>query len=284
MSLGQTVNLNLKQSLTLSPQLKQAIQLLSMNTGELQEHIKKEIENNPVLEEFQNSTYPINAPENYHGIEESPLDQIAEDANIFEQALTPHIDAYIFKQGTNYEIELNDAGLPKLRISAYYLKTQNDPKSKKYIREKIRQAKWLIKAIYERQKNFKKVLRAIIDTQIIWLDQHSGALKPLNLAEVASMAQVHESTVSRISNGKFVSTPKGIFEIKYFFSSIVGKHSSREVKNQIQKLITSENKLKPFSDKQLLERLKVLDIRIARRTITKYRQALGITSARKRWQ
>jgi RNA polymerase sigma-54 factor len=200
-------------------------------------------------------------------------------------------DAYVYAYGDEFVIILNDEGFPDLQISPFYaqlLESKDSPQSKQYLQEQMRQGLWLLKSIQQRQRTLYKVLEAIVTFQRDFFMHGVSQLKPLVLKDVADAIEVHESTVSRITTNKYVATPYGIFELKYFFNSGLGTSSgeqvaSESVKAAIKNLINHEDQNKPWSDKQLVECLnEELQVNIARRTVAKYREALGIPSSTKR--
>lgn len=205
--------------------------------------------------------------------------------------ITP--DIYVYKVGDDYQIVLNEDGLPKLRIAGYYRKAlQNgiDKNARRYVKEKLDSAKWLISSIHRRQQTIYKVVESILKFQRDFFDKGIDHLKPLILRDVAQDISMHESTVSRVTSNKYVHTPRGIFELKYFFSSSVGSASggddvaSASVKHRIKQIIEAENPKRPLSDQAIVKALAKEDIKIARRTVAKYREAMGILSSAKRRQ
>ena len=203
--------------------------------------------------------------------------------------ITP--DIYVYKVGDDYQIVLNEDGLPKLRIAGYYRKAlQNgmNRDARRYVKDKLDSAKWLISSIHRRQQTIYKVVESILKFQRDFFDKGIDHLKPLILRDVAQDIEMHESTVSRVTSNKYVHTPRGIFELKYFFSSSVGSASggddvaSASVKNRIKHIIEGENPKRPFSDQAIVKALEKDDIKIARRTVAKYREAMGILSSTKR--
>jgi RNA polymerase sigma-54 factor len=201
-------------------------------------------------------------------------------------------DIYVFKVGDDYEIALNEDGLPKLRINAYYRDILNsrgamEDGTKQYIQDKLKSAAWLIKSIHQRQRTIYRVTTSIIKFQRDFLDKGIAHLKPLVLRDVAEDIQMHESTISRVTTNKYVHTPQGVFELKYFFNSAIqcfdGESvSSETVKELIKNIVKAEKRAKPFSDQEIAEMLKKQNIDVARRTVAKYREALGILPSRKR--
>ncbi len=199
-------------------------------------------------------------------------------------------DAYVYKYDEEFVILLNDDGLPDLSLSPYYLESlsRQSKKESDYLQEKMREALWLIKSIQQRQRTLYRVVESIVKFQREFFERGVNHLRPLVLKDVAEDIEVHESTVSRITTNKFVSTPFGIYELKFFFSSGLGKDgggqmASESVKNIIKKLISEENPQKPLSDKGIVELLnEKLQVNIARRTVAKYREAMNIPSSTKR--
>ncbi len=199
-------------------------------------------------------------------------------------------DIYIIRVGNDYSILLNDDGLPRLKISAFYQKELHSNiapgNAKDYIQEKMRGAMWLIKSIHQRQRTIYKVTESIIKFQREFFDKGIDYLKPLILKDIAEDIDMHESTISRVTTNKYVHTPRGIFELKYFFNSGIRHGSdviaSESVKNQIIKIVKNENPKRPASDKQIVEELARFQIHIARRTVAKYRELLGIPQSSKR--
>lgn len=205
------------------------------------------------------------------------------------QYVTP--DVFVFKFQDDYVIVLNEDGLPKLRVSPFYVKTlakEDLPKeAKSYIQEKMRSAVWLIKSIHQRQRTIYKVTESIMRFQRDFLDKGIEYLKPLVLKDVAMDTGLSESTISRVVTNKYVHTPQGLYELKFFFNSSIPKSdgdaiASQSVKEQIRKLIQSEDPRNPLSDQEIVEILKKRGIHIARRTVAKYRMELGVLPTNKR--
>ncbi len=201
-------------------------------------------------------------------------------------------DLFIYKVERNYVVMLNDEGLPRLRVSPYYRriiaeKRWDNPETHDYIAEKMRQAIWLIRSIEQRQRTLYKVGESLVKFQQRFLDDGISFLRPLTLREVAEDISMHESTVSRVTTNKYVYTPQGIFELKYFFhrglsSQNGGVISSVNVKEQLRRIISEEGGEKPISDQRLAEALRSKGINISRRTIAKYRGQLKIPSSSRR--
>jgi RNA polymerase sigma-54 factor len=201
-------------------------------------------------------------------------------------------DIFVYKIGDEVHIVLNEDGLPRLRINAFYKKALSQrgavsETTRDYIQEKLRSAIWLIKSIHQRQRTIYRVAESIFTFQREFLDHGVSHLKPLILKDVAEEVQMHESTISRVTTNKYVHTPQGIFELKFFFnSSLAGANgetvASESVKERIRLLIAQEDQAHPLSDQELTEILLKEDIHIARRTVAKYREALGILPSNKR--
>ena len=201
-------------------------------------------------------------------------------------------DIYVFKVGDEFEIALNEDGLPKLKINAYYRKilsskNAQEDGTKEYIQDKLKSAAWLIKSIHQRQRTIYKVTMSIVRFQRDFFERGIAHLKPLVLRDVAEDIQMHESTISRVTTNKYVHTPQGVYELKYFFNSAINCLdgdfvSSESVKEHIKNIIKAENKAKPFSDQEVARMLKEYNINVARRTVAKYRETLCILPSRKR--
>ncbi len=206
--------------------------------------------------------------------------------------ITP--DVYVSKAGEEYKIILNDDGLPKLRISNFYKEimggsnTYPDAEnSRKYIRERMQSATWLIKSIQQRQRTIYKVTESILKLQRDFFNYGINYLKPLVLRDIADDVEMHESTISRVVTNKYMHTPRGIFELKYFFSSRIQKTSgdavaSKSVKEEIKKIVSAENPKKPYSDSDIVDLLKKSGISIARRTVAMYREMMRVLPSSKR--
>ncbi len=224
------------------------------------------------------------------GLEPRPGRGFGSDEPVY---ITP--DIYVYKVGDDFHVVLNDDGLPRLRINGLYKdvlakKGQVVSKdTKEYVHDKVRSALWLIKSIHQRQRTIYKVMESIIKHQRAFFERGINYLKPLNLRDVADDIEMHESTVSRVTTNKYVHTPQGIFELKYFFNSSINRVegeavASESVKARIRRLIVNEDPRRPLSDQRIAEMLKVANIDIARRTVTKYRESMNLLSSTKRRQ
>ena len=213
---------------------------------------------------------------------------------IFQQDDIQYIsaDIFVYKIGEEYVVTLNEDGLPNLRINPLYLSDGKlgpllDQKAESYINDKTRSALWLIKSIQQRQRTIYKTAKSIVKFQREFFDKGIEHLKPLVLRDVADDIGMHESTISRVTSNKYMQTPQGLFELKYFFNSGIsigdGEFiASESVKNKIKEILESEDLRKPFSDQRLAELLAKGNIIIARRTVTKYREMLRIGSSSER--
>ena len=200
--------------------------------------------------------------------------------------ITP--DVYVHRVGDEYFVVANDDGMPKLKISGFYRAAMADnPKAKEYIQTKLRSAQWLIRSIDQRRKTIIKVTECIVEKQREFFDKGIEFLKPMILRDVAEAVGMHESTISRVTSNKYVHTPRGLFELKFFFNSAIkregkGDIASESVKQAIKKIIDNEDAMNPHSDQKIVEILRDSNIKIARRTVAKYREMLGILSSSKR--
>ncbi len=211
-------------------------------------------------------------------------------ANHDDNYITP--DLVVDKISGDYLVFLNDTNLPRLKLSRTYREIAKDKKkfageNKEFISNKLNSANWMIQAIEQRRQTMLKVMNFIVDRQREFFERGVQHLKPLTLREVAEVIDMHESTVSRVTNEKFVQTPRGVYPLKFFFSSGLSTTSGEEVsargiKAQIQKLVADEDASKPLTDQAIVNILKNEGIQIARRTVAKYRDQLGILSARMR--
>ena len=204
-------------------------------------------------------------------------------------------DVTVEKTDNGYEVYLSNESSPELRIShqyrAWMRKEKMSKDEKKYLRDRIESAKWLIRNIEQRQNTILRIARAIVDVQQDFLEKGVEAIKPLTLQEIADAVGVHEATVSRATRGKYMQTPQGLFEMKYFFSPGLKRdtgdaQSSKSVQSLIKKMIDEEDKTRPLSDQKIANVLKKQGINIARRTVTKYRENMDIlpTTMRKIYQ
>lgn len=204
--------------------------------------------------------------------------------------ITP--DLVVEKIDGEYHVFLNDTNLPRLRLSRAYQEIARDKKkfegdNKEFIASKLNSANWMIQAIEQRRQTMLKVMNYIVERQKDFFEKGVQHLKPLTLREVAEVVSMHESTVSRVTNEKFVQTPRGVLPLKFFFSSGLSTTggedvSARGIKDQIQKLVENEDPKNPLTDQAIVNVLRESGVNIARRTVAKYRDQLGVLSARMR--
>jgi len=203
-------------------------------------------------------------------------------------------DIYVYKVDNEFVIVLNEDGMPKLRISPFYREAlskdgEASDQAREYIQNKLRSAAWLIKSIHQRQRTIFRVAESIIKFQNDFFEKGISHLKPLVLRDVAEDLNMHESTISRVTTNKYMHTPRGVFELKYFFNSSISSFTgsavaSESVKERIRQLVANEDQQKPYSDKAIVEKLREENIDIARRTVAKYRELLGILPSNLRKQ
>ncbi len=203
-------------------------------------------------------------------------------------------DVYVYKVGDDFVVSLNEDGLPRLKISNFYKNMLKgggaNKQEQEYIQEKLKSAVWLIKSIHQRQRTIYKVAEAIVKRQREFFEKGAGFLKPMVLRDIAGDIGMHESTVSRVTTAKYMHTPQGIYELKYFFNSGISATdggdalASESVKLKIKDLIAKEDPKSPLSDQKIAELLKKDGVDIARRTVAKYREMLRLlpSSQRKR--
>ncbi len=218
-----------------------------------------------------------------------PADRHGEDDQIY---ITP--DVYVYKEDDDYIVLLNDDDIPQLYINGYYRKAarrgdQITREARSYLRDRLRSAEWLIKSIQQRRKTIYNVMQSIVKFQRDFFDKGIPYLKPMVLRDVAEDISMHESTISRVTANKYAYTPHGIFELKFFFNSSINRDdgdtiASASVQEKIRQIISTENPKKPYSDKKISQILAASGIRIARRTVAKYREMMGILPSSKRKQ
>jgi RNA polymerase sigma-54 factor len=198
-------------------------------------------------------------------------------------------DVVVHKMGNEYVVVLNEDGIPRLRVNSLYrslLRSSGDD-ARAYVEQKLRSAVWLIKSVDQRQRTLRKVTQSIVKFQRDFLDKGLPCLRPLSLRDVGEDIGMHESTISRVTTNKYVETPQGLFELKFFFHSGIASGdgemvSSVSVKKMIQDLLANEDPAKPLSDQEVAQILKGRGLTIARRTVAKYREELGILPSHQR--
>ena len=199
-------------------------------------------------------------------------------------------DVYVYKLGNEYTIVLNEDGVPRLRVNSLYrslLKNSGVDEARQYVEQKLRSALWLIKSVDQRQRTLRKVTQSIVKFQRDFLDRGLPHLRPLSLRDVGEDIGMHESTISRVTTNKYVETPQGLFELKFLFHSGIASGdgemvSSVSVKKMIQDLLAAEDPAKPQSDQEVAQALQKRGLTIARRTVAKYREELGILPSHQR--
>lgn len=203
-------------------------------------------------------------------------------------------DVYVYKVGGEYVIMLNDEGLPRLKVSNYYkdiLKKESSAsgETKDYVQDKLKSAMWLIKSIQQRQRTIYRVVESLLKFQKDFFEKGVAHLKPLVLRDVAEDMEMHESTISRVTSNKYVHTPQGIFELKYFFNAAIERRggealASESIRDRIRQIVQAENSQKPLSDNAIAQIFQKENIKLARRTVAKYREQLGILPSKLRKQ
>jgi RNA polymerase sigma-54 factor len=201
-------------------------------------------------------------------------------------------DVYTYKRDGKWVVVLNPECTPPITINAHYaamIKNGTASKDHQYLRNHLQEAQWFLKSIQNRNDTLLKVARCIVAQQQAFLENGEEHMKPLVLHDIAQHLSLHESTISRVTTQKYLQTPRGTFELKFFFSSGVatdqgGECSSTAIRAHIKKLVAAENRKKPFSDSALTKLLVEQGIQVARRTVTKYREAMSIPSSHERKQ
>ena len=262
---------------------------------------------NPLVETIINDYLPFLEKRNLKGIANHlkvPIEKIREAVEIIlhlepkpgrqysnETVIYIIPDLYVYRVEDDFVITLNEEGFPNLRINTYYMKLMNQNnlplKAREFIHEKLKSATWLIKSLYQRQRTLYRVATSIFEFQRPFLEKGVGYLRPLVLKDVARDLGLHESTVSRVTTNKYVQTPHGLFELKFFFNSGISAVSgdvlaAESIKAKIREIIASENPSKPYSDQKIASFLRKEGINIARRTVAKYREAIGILPSNQR--
>ncbi|MEF9078405.1 RNA polymerase factor sigma-54 [Escherichia coli] len=201
-------------------------------------------------------------------------------------------DVLVRKHNGHWTVELNSDSIPRLQINQHYASMCNNARNdgdSQFIRSNLQDAKWLIKSLESRNDTLLRVSRCIVEQQQAFFEQGEEYMKPMVLADIAQAVEMHESTISRVTTQKYLHSPRGIFELKYFFSSHVnteggGEASSTAIRELVKKLIAAENPAKPLSDSKLTSLLSEQGIMVARRTVAKYRESLSIPPSNQRKQ
>lgn len=270
------------------------------------EQLPKECSELELVKQLLNNELTLLAQHNYklimknYRIDEATLEralQIIQSLNpkpgsIIAPNNTEYIipDLIVKKKADGWLVSLNQACLPRLSINKFYssmIQRADNSLDNQFLKNNLQEARWFLKSIQSRQETLLKVGRCIVDYQSDFFEFGDEAMKPLILNDVAQALDMHESTISRVTTQKFIHTPRGVFELKYFFSSHVGTDqggecSSTAIRALIKKLIAAENRKKPLSDNKIALLIGEQGIQIARRTVAKYREALGILSSSER--
>jgi RNA polymerase sigma-54 factor len=220
-----------------------------------------------------------------HSLNPRPGEQIGEENTEY---VIP--DVFVKKERNRWTVQLNPEIAPKLRINSDYaslVKRADSSTDNTFLRDNLQEARWFIKSLQSRNETLLKVATCIVEKQQGFLDNGPESMRPMVLHDVAEIVEMHESTISRVTTHKYMHTPQGIFELKYFFSSHVntdsgGECSSTAIRAIIKKLVAAENQRKPLSDSKITEILEEQGIQVARRTIAKYRESLGIAPSNER--
>ncbi|MGD2056177.1 MAG: RNA polymerase factor sigma-54, partial [Gammaproteobacteria bacterium] len=199
-------------------------------------------------------------------------------------------DVYVRKHNDEWRVELNTESIPKLRINRLYanlVKRANNSKDNTYLKDNLQEARWFLKSLQSRHETLLKVANCIVSRQHAFFDYGEEAMKPMVLRSIADEVEMHESTISRVTTRKYMHTPRGIYEFKYFFSSHVsteagGECSATAIRAIIKKLVAAENPARPLSDNKIAGILAEQGIKVARRTIAKYRESLSIAPSNER--
>jgi len=280
-----------------STSTKEALLLQAQNIHGGSELCEKIVENH--LEDLYQKKYTLIAKENGTSLENVKTAELTimnfhpRPGRLISPERTQYVvpDIYVREVSGKLVVKLNNEGVPRLKVSKLYqqlLKNKDDKNTKDYVQDKLRSALWLIKSIENRQKTIVKVSEAILAYQPEFFIKGAEYLKPMILKDIAREVEMHESTISRVTTNKFMHTPLGTFELKYFFSSGVGGKSggtdiaSESLKLKIKALISQEDPKKPLSDQKIADLLSEMGFEVARRTVAKYREALGVMSSSKR--
>ena len=200
-------------------------------------------------------------------------------------------DVYVDLLDGEYKVRVNDYGLPRLKVNRFYremLRKSSDKEGEKYVVERLKAAEWFVKSLEQRKQTIVRVMECILEIQKEFFLHGSEYLKPLVLRQIAERLELHESTISRVTSNKYVYTPRGLYELKFFFNSKIQGGDGAEdlagqaVKMKIKRLIAEDNPRKPLSDQKLVKLLSEDGVTIARRTVAKYRESMGIGSSSQR--
>lgn len=274
-SLSETLSIQVEQLPQGTPHLELIHELIANDLEKLGRH-----ENQQLLKKYKIDDTTLNeALQSIQSLNPNPGSVINRDDTEY---VVP--DLTVKKKGGQWEISLNQSLLPCLHINTYYasfIKRANNSKDNLFLKTNLQEARWLLKSLQSRQETLLNVARYIIEFQSDFLENGAQAMKPLTLDAVSSALDIHESTVSRVTTQKFIYTPHGLFELKYFFSSQLPNSlsescSSTAVRAFIEKIVGKEDEDRPLSDNKICNLLGAQGIQIARRTVAKYREELGI--------
>jgi RNA polymerase sigma-54 factor len=209
----------------------------------------------------------------------------------FESTAPEYIvpDVYVRRTDQGWAVEINPGSVPRLRVNQDYASLVSRSGAYASLRAQLQEARWLIRSLEIRRDTLLRVARTIVQRQTAFLERGEEAMQPMILRDVAEDIGMHESTISRVATGKYMLTPRGLYEFRYFFSSHVagadgGDVSSVAIRARIRKLISDEDPIRPLSDAQLAQRLSDEGVKVARRTVAKYRESLGLASSSERRQ
>lgn len=199
-------------------------------------------------------------------------------------------DVRVTKTNSHWQVSLNEDITPRLSINQQYaqlIRRADSSQQNTFLKSHLQEAKWFLRSIESRNDTLMRVATSIVEMQQGFLEQGPVAMKPMVLADIADRLELHESTISRVTTQKYIDTPQGVFELKYFFSSHVstasgGECSSTAIRAMLKKMISAENPGKPLSDNKLTTLLQDMGIQVARRTVAKYREGMGIPSSSER--
>lgn len=279
--LQECLLVQLQQKPANTPFLEQARLMISRHMAQLGSGDYKQIMRRMRLSEDQLKS----VLELIRSLDPNPGENIGDDTTEY---VVP--DVFVSKRGGRWVVELNPDIAPRLRINDSYaslIKRADSSADNTFLKDNLQEARWFLKSLYSRNETLMKVASKIVEHQRNFLEQGEEAMKPLVLHDIADAVEMHESTISRVTTRKYMHTPRGIFELKYFFSSHVGttaggEASSTAIKALIRKLVAAENPRKPLSDSKIASLLEAQGMQVARRTVAKYREMLSIPPSNER--
>ena len=273
-----------KQELKLTPQMLQSMEILQMSTQELEAYLQELVQENPAAELSEPEERPDEGEELWRRMQ-SLADQDNQNRQ-YVAAEREELDP-LARIGTDggLEVHLQESRLPGLRLSRFYCdmyRDDPDPEVRQYLDGKIRQAQWAIQAVEQRRATLLRCAQVLVRRQEAFFQGPGGSLTSLRLADVAAELSIHESTVSRAVREKYLQCARGVYPLSFFFPREVGAgegQSAHEIKNQLLQLIREEDKSRPCSDQKLCQLLAEEGYAVSRRTVAKYREELGVSSA-----